>query len=292
MANNYSFSVMPSVSISRSRFERTSQHKTSFNLGDIIPIYVDEVLPGDTRSIDLAALVRMSTPIAPIMDNIHLDLFVFFVPNRLVWNNWKAFMGENETSAGIKPIGHDALPTLKLGANFSAGDDIKAYYLNSPLAYMGIPYEVCDSCANGNTIIGKNITCLPLRGYYLIWNEWFRNQVVSAPLAICKDDSSSVGNYTNVIIGVSTKNEFGLPLMQAAKLPDYFTKSLPYAQKGDAVQIPLGQTAPIIGEGTLHNGAFTPTLHKINNNPYYFGKVVGSTPSVLSDGLLYSKAGL
>ena len=89
MANNYSFSVMPSVSISRSRFERTSQHKTSFNLGDLIPIYVDEVLPGDTRSIDLAALVRMSTPIAPIMDNITMHLAAYFVPSRLVYENWE-----------------------------------------------------------------------------------------------------------------------------------------------------------------------------------------------------------
>ena len=85
--SNYSFSVMPSVSISRSRFERKSQHKTSFNLGDIIPVYCDEVLPGDTRSLDMAALVRMSTPIAPIMDNIYLDFFAFFVPNRIVWDH-------------------------------------------------------------------------------------------------------------------------------------------------------------------------------------------------------------
>ena len=106
MSKEYSFSVMPSVSISRSRFARKSQHKTSFNLGQIIPIYVDEVLPGDTRSIDMASLVRMSTPIAPIMDNIYIDYFAFYVPARLTWIHWKEFTGENNSGAGIPLVNY------------------------------------------------------------------------------------------------------------------------------------------------------------------------------------------
>ena len=126
MSKEYSFSVMPSVSISRSRFARKSQHKTSFNLGQIVPVYVDEVLPGDTRSIDMAGLVRMSTPIAPIMDNIYIDYFAFFVPNRLVWEHWKAFMGENETAAGIPTasipsLGVSLAEMVKTSAAFSLG---------------------------------------------------------------------------------------------------------------------------------------------------------------------------
>ena len=93
------FSTLPSVSISRSKFNRKSQHKTSLKIGEITPIYIDEVLPGDTRKIDLGALIRMSTPVAPIMDNIYLDIYAFFVPNRLTWNHWKEFMGENTGSA-------------------------------------------------------------------------------------------------------------------------------------------------------------------------------------------------
>ena len=101
MASQKNFAITPSVSISRSKFRRPSQHKTSFNLGDIVPIYVDaDILPGDTVSLDLASLVRMSTPTFPLMDNIFIDYYAFFCPNRLLWNKWKEFMGENETSAG------------------------------------------------------------------------------------------------------------------------------------------------------------------------------------------------
>ena len=137
---------MPSVSISRSRFKRTSQHKTSFNLGQIIPIYVDEVLPGDTRSFDMASLVRMSTPIAPIMDNIYLDLHAFFVPNRLVWDHWKDFIGENNSSAGIPLVEYNTPQLL----DTSEGEDIQ---WTSVLAYMGIPIDFGNKSFLVKTII-------------------------------------------------------------------------------------------------------------------------------------------
>ena len=240
MASNYSFAVMPSVSISRSRFERKSQHKTSFNLGDIVPIYVDEVLPGDTRSIDLAALVRMSTPIAPIMDNIYLDYFAFFVPNRLVMDKWKVFMGENELSAGI-PTEKVSIPSIRFS---SPGEDETVEDIipvDSLAAYFGIP--VGAGYGDNNPI---QISALPFRMYYLIYNEWFRNQNIIAPVAISKAATNGV-LVSNSLWGTSYDCDTKLPLMKAAKLPDYFTKALPYAQKGDAVQIPLGLTAPIIG---------------------------------------------
>ena len=132
MSKDYSFNVMPSVSISRSRFARKSQHKTTFNLGYLIPIYCDEVLPGDTRSLDLASLVRMTTPIAPIMDNIYLDIYAFFVPNRIVWDHWKEFMGENNTSAGI-PLVSYSIPFVSAtsGHNCQVG---------SICDYFGLPH--------------------------------------------------------------------------------------------------------------------------------------------------------
>ena len=219
MANNYSFSVMPTVSISRSRFERKNQHKTSFNIGDIVPIYVDEVLPGDTRSMDMAALVRMSTPIAPIMDNIYLDFFAFFVPNRLVWKHWKEFMGENNESAGI-PSSEYSIPQVNILVS-----------TNKPnlIDYFGLPF------IEENDVL---VSALPFRGYALIFNRWFRNQNLVAPLAVNTDDTDGV------IVGSDYAED--LDVQKASKLPDYFTSALPYAQKGSAVSIPLGTTAPIL----------------------------------------------
>ena len=167
MAENYSFSVMPSVGISRSKFNRKSQHKTSFNLGDIVPIYVDEVLPGDTRSFDMASLVRMSTPIAPIMDNIYLDIYAFFVPNRLTWIHWKEFMGENNASAGI-PTTTYTLPQVNIKGS---GNTFPGSLAN----YFGLP-----SIASASNDVF--VSALPFRSYALIYNRWFRNQNVIAPL--------------------------------------------------------------------------------------------------------------
>ena len=229
MSKEYSFSVMPSVSISRSRFARKSQHKTSFNLGQIIPIYCDEVLPGDTRSIDMASLVRMSTPIAPIMDNIYLDFYAFFVPNRLVWTHWKEFMGENNESAGIPSTSY-SIPYIDFGGE---SKDIQS---GSLIDYFGLPV--------GNTSIYSNarVSALPFRGYYLIYNEWFRNQNVIPPKPIDISDNNSV------IVKDNKNGSLTLfsSVLNASKLADYFTKALPYAQKAAPVTIPLGTTAPIV----------------------------------------------
>ena len=226
MSKEYSFSVMPSVSISRSRFARKSQHKTSFNLGQIIPIYVDEVLPGDTRSIDMASLVRMSTPIAPIMDNIYIDYFAFYVPARLTWNHWKEFMGENNSSAGIPLVSYSIPKCANVGstntiASGSYGD------------YMGLPVNV------GSLL--SSISALPFRGLALIYNRWFRDQNLIAPLAVSKSDTNEiiVGENAGSFMRDNTK------ILKAAKLSDYFTRSLPYAQKSLPVKLPLGTTAPV-----------------------------------------------
>lgn len=222
MNENYSFSMMPSVSISRSKFNRKSQHKTSFNLGEIIPIYVDEVLPGDTRSFDMASLVRMSTPIAPIMDNIYLDIYAFFVPNRLTWIHWKEFMGENNTSAGIPSVSY-TVPTI----NINVGAE---YGVSKLMGYFGLPL------INGSGT-QYSVSALPFRAYALIYNRWFRNQNFIAPLAVQTGDTAGAV--------ISSSSIHGLPIQKAAKINDYFTSALPYAQKGTAVSIPLGTTAPI-----------------------------------------------
>lgn len=232
MSKEYSFSVMPSVSISRSRFARKSQHKTSFNLGQIIPIYVDEVLPGDTRSIDMASLVRMSTPIAPIMDNIYIDYFAFYVPNRLTWVHWKEFAGENNSGAGI-PLVNYSIPTIA-----ASGTDL-AIQSGSYGDYMGLPVGV-----NG---LLPSISALPFRGLALIYNRWFRDQNLIAPLAV------NTGDTAGALIGAASDMAWSTDfILKAAKLSDYFTRALPYAQKGQAVSLPLGTSAPLVLSDSLY----------------------------------------
>ena len=136
------FSTLPSVSISRSKFNRKSQHKTSLKIGEITPIYIDEVLPGDTRKIDLGALIRMSTPIAPIMDNIYMDIYAFFVPNRLTWTHWKEFMGENSSGAGIYSGTAYSMPVCDL---YSYGCPV-----GSIGDHMGLPICSADSTKHLN----------------------------------------------------------------------------------------------------------------------------------------------
>lgn len=209
------FSVTPSVSISRSKFIRPSQRKTSLKLGEITPIFLDEVLPGDTRKIDMAALVRMNTPVAPIMDNIFIDYYAFFCPNRLLWTHWKEFMGENNTSAGIYAGTEYTIPQVDLSeegvSSGSLGD------------HLGLPIGTPDT--------EVYVSSLPARMYKLVYNEWFRDQNLIAPLSIGLGDISS--------------DSYNDPLEVAAKTSDYFTRALPYAQKGAPVTIPLGTSAPI-----------------------------------------------
>lgn len=266
MSKEYSFAVMPSVSISRSRFARKSQHKTSFNLGDIVPVYLDEVLPGDTRSIDMAGLIRMSTPIAPIMDNIYIDYFAFFVPNRLVWTHWKAFMGENEASSGIPSVQY-SVPKVNNPSSTSTPT------LGCLADYFGLPLHL---------LRNSDISALPFRGYYLIYNEWFRDQNLIAPKAIQKGDTNEV------IVSTSSYGISYYGLEKAAKLSDYFTRALPYAQKGQPVSIPLGTTAdvkmladaavniPANSTLTLKNAGPLPTTGTSNINVSGSGFSVGT----------------
>lgn len=263
----FSFSVMPSVSKSRSRFERKHTHKTSFNLGEIIPIYIDEVLPGDTRSMDLAALVRMSTPIAPIMDNIYIDFHAFFVPNRLTWIHWKEFMGENNEGAGIPSVEY-SIPFVDLSGDTPEGIVGYPNYFD----YFGIPIT---------TPLGSSevkISALPFRGLCLIYNRWYRNQNLIAPLAV------QTGDENEVIVGDQEDGNFSLDILKASKLPDYFVSALPYAQKSAPVSVPLGTTAPIVAASATHS-----TGQQIQ---FSSSKVTGTTSGTLgiSADNLYSYA--
>lgn len=214
---NGRFSEVPSANIKRSSFDRSFSHKTSFNVGELVPIFVDEVLPGDTFSVDTSKVVRLQTPITPVMDNLFLDTYFFFVPSRLCWEHWKEFMGENTTSAWVSDITYTIPQTTAPAGGWQIG---------TIADYMGIPTGVS----------GISVNSLPFRAYALIVNEWFRDQNLQDPAKVSLDDATDTGsNGSNYITDLELG---GMPFV-ASKLHDYFTSALPAPQKGPDVTVPL-----------------------------------------------------
>lgn len=216
------FSTLPSADISRSIMDRSSGHKTSFNVGDLVPLYVDEILPGDSVQITTSKVVRLQTLLSPIMDNVYLDTYWFFVPNRLCWEHWKEFCGENTASAWA-PATEYQIPSIKSPA--------EGWKPNSLADYLGLPVNV--PMTTGNHLP----SALPFRGYALICNEFFRDENLSDPLNIPLGDADQQGsNGNNYITDVVN----GGALFKAAKYHDYFTSCLPSPQKGQPPQIQIG----------------------------------------------------
>ncbi|AXH74843.1 MAG: major capsid protein [Microviridae sp.] len=224
------FSLTPHVDISRSRFDRSASLKTSFNAGDVVPFFLDEVLPGDTFSVDTSKVVRMQTLLTPMMDNVYLDTYYFFVPNRLVWDHWKEFCGENTESAWI-PATEYIMPQITSPAD-------KGWNVGTLADYFGIPTGVA----------GLSVSALPFRAYALIINEWFRDQNLQDPLVVPTDDSTVAGVNTGTFVTDVAKG--GKPFV-AAKYHDYFTSALPAPQKGPDVEIPVATAGNynVVGNG-------------------------------------------
>lgn len=229
------FAMNPTnIDIQRSSFTRPHSVKTSFNVGDIVPFYLDQdVLPGDTFQIDTSKVVRMQTLLTPMMDNLYLDTYFFFVPNRLVWKHWKEFMGENTESAWLPEVEY-TVPQIKSPED---GFDV-----GTIADYMGVPTGV------GNL----SMSALPFRAYALIMQEWFRDENLTDPLVIPDDETTVVGvNTGNYITDVA---KGGLPFV-ASKYHDYFTSALPAPQKGPSVEIPVAELGnlPVVTSNLTHD---------------------------------------
>ena len=224
------FSQNPTnIDIPRSKFKINHDHKTTLNTGDLVPIGLWETLPGDTAKIDLASLVRMTTPIYPVMDNAYMDIYFFSVPNRLVWEHWKEFMGENTTSYWTQTIDYTIPQVTAPTGGWKKGSI--ANYLGMPIGVSGI-----------------SVSALPFRAVALCYNEWFRDENLIEPCDITLGDATTAGsNGTDYVTDVQ---KGGMP-PKVAKYADYFTSALPEPQKGPDVFIPISG-ANITGEAILH----------------------------------------
>jgi len=221
----HDFSKVPQANIPRSAFNRSHGYKTTLNAGDLVPFFVDEALPGDTFRMNATIFARLATPIVPIIDNLRMDTFYFAVPLRLLWNNFKKFMGEQNNPGDSTDYLIPQVPAPAGGIVTGGLGD-----------YFGLPLGIENFTVNA----------LPFRAYNMIWNEFFRDQNLQDRKTESKDDGpDNLNIYT---------------LQKRGKRHDYFTSCLPWPQKGEGVEIPIGDKAYLthdVGPGATNLGVWS-----------------------------------
>lgn len=223
----HSFSQAPTADIPRSSFNRSHGLKTTFDAGYLIPIFVDEALPGDTLTLNPTLFARINTPIYPLMDNLFLDVHFFAVPYRQIWSNFRKFCGEQ-----VNPADSTDYTIPSMNATATTG------YSNETLFdYLGLPTKVPD----------YEHSTLPLRAYNHIYNEWYRDQNLIDSATVTTADSGDLASH--------------FTLRKRGKRHDYFTSCLPWLQKGDAVQLPIGDSAEVhfLGAGSKYPNIYDDT---------------------------------
>ena len=258
------FSTVTSANVPRSTFNRNSSLLTTFDAGKLVPIYLDEVLPGDTFEFSMSHVSRMITPLVPTMDNIDLEIHAYFVPNRLVYDNWGQVMGENTTDEWTPATAAHGVPAYGIDVT-----TISAQLEGKIGDYYGIPV--------GMDPDNHPINVLPFRGYGLIWNEWYRNQNVQSPLGIATGDTPAIA---------SSSYDYNEDLLPVNKPFDYFTACLPSPQKGDSSLIPinLSELIPVKtgSEHTTSSGPSSLSWRSVSSgtaptNKYLGANAVGGT---------------
>ena len=274
------FSDAPAMYMKRTKFDRSHVYKTTFNSGKLIPIFVDEVLPGDTSRMSVNYFARMATPIKPIMDNIYLDWFFFFVPNRLVWDHWQNFCFEQEDPDDSTDY---VIPTVTAAANSDNN------YVGSLWDYFGLPVNTA------NNISGIN--ALPFRAVYLIWNEWFRDENLQKSVKIQKGDaneildSSRVSDQPSWLFSSGTTIVSGHACPPRGKRHDYFTSALPWTQKGPGVDISLTGNAPIMATTNTEPTPHMPGIYVARDgasSTNFAAMTWNSAPSNVTSGSVYA----
>ena len=238
--SQHPFAQVPQANIARSRFDRSYAAKDTFDFDYLTPCFVEEVLPGDTINLTVKNFARLATQVVPLMDNMYIDFFFFFVPNRLVWDNWEKFNGAQDNPGESTDY---LIPQIEAPTG--------GFVNGSVYDHLGIPTQV-----EGTGDNKLKVSALPFRGMNLIWNEWFRDQNIESSLTVPTGNGpDSTGNYS--LLSFNMKH-------------DYFSSALPFPQKGNAVELPLGQSAPVYGPDITSNSdsSIWQTVGNVSGDPY------------------------